>query len=259
MCAPEGLFRCALASLAAGEEETNRETLPETLEFDVARVDRARAEFRKIRLAAAWLLARSELTRETRASSNGSSGSKALADARRRFDALVADPSSDMSDLALELASSAASSETSSDTSPVARIDAATVAAAETRLRRRASSESPEGRELHAAILDALRARLLVGPTRSDDSTRAHETQKERGVRVESSSEAASVRSAAAAATTRSLAAVGFVEDEAAVVADDVARLADEIMRGVGRVTWAVHGPYYHAAGTRLLEETDEL
>ena len=259
VCAPEGLFRCALASLAAGEEETNRETLPETLEFDVARIDRARAEFRKIRLAAAWLLARSELTRETRASSNGSSGSKALADARRRFDALVADPSSDMSDLALELASSAASSETSSDTSSVARIDAATVAAAETRLRRRARSDTPAGRELHAAILDALRARLLVGPTRSDDSTRAHETQKERGVRVESSSEAASVRSAAAAATTRSLAAVGFVEEEAAVVADDVARLADEIMRGVGRVTWAVHGPYYHAAGTRLLEETDEL
>ena len=262
VCAPEGLFRCALASLAAGEEETNRETLPETLEFDVARVDRARAEFRKIRLAAAWLLARSELTRETRASSNGSSGSKkkALADARRRFDALVADPSSDMSDLALELASSAASSETTSDTSSVARIDAATVAAAETRLRRRASSDTPEGRELHAAILDALRARLLVGPTRSDDSTRENfETQKERGVRVESSSEAASVRSAAAAATTRSLAAIGFVEEEAAVVADDVARLADEIMRGVGRVTWAVHGPYYHAAGTRLLEETDEL
>ena len=259
VCAPEGLFRCALASLAAGEEETNRETLPETLEFDVARVDRARAEFRKIRLAAAWLLARSELKRETRASSNGSSGSKALADARRRFDALVADPSSDMSDLALELASSAASSETSSDTSSVARIDAATVAAAETRLRRRARSDTPAGRELHAAILDALRARLLVGPTRSDDSTRAHETQKEHGVRVESSSEAASVRSAAAAATTRSLAAVGFVEEEAAVVADDVARLADEIMRGVGRVTWAVHGPYYHAAGTRLLEETDEL
>lgn len=259
VCAPEGLFRCALASLAAGEEETNRETLPETLEFDVARIDRARAEFRKIRLAAAWLLARSELTRETRASSNGSSGSKALADARRRFDALVADPSSDMSDLALELASSAASSETSSDTSSVARIDAATVAAAETRLRRRARSDTPAGRELHAAILDALRARLLVGPTRSDDSTRAHETQKEHGVRVESSSEAASVRSAAAAATTRSLAAVGFVEEEAAVVADDVARLADEIMRGVGRVTWAVHGPYYHAAGTRLLEETDEL
>ena len=145
VCAPEGLFRCALASLAAGEEETNRETLPETLEFDVARVDRARAEFRKIRLAAAWLLARSELTRETRASSSGSSGSKALADARRRFDALVADPSSDMSDLALELASSAASSETSSDTSSVARIDAATVAAAETRLRRRASSGYPRG------------------------------------------------------------------------------------------------------------------
>jgi len=259
VCAPEGLFRCALASLAAGEEETNRETLPETLEFDVARVDRARAEFRKIRLAAAWLLARSELTRETRASSSGSSGSKALADARRRFDALVADPSSDMSDLALELASSAASSETSSDTSFVARIDAATVAAAETRLRRRARSDTPAGRELHAAILAALRARLLVGPTRRDGSTREDETQKERGVRVESSSEAASVRSAAAAATTRSLAAVGFVEEEAAVVADDVARLADEIMRGVGRVTWAVHGPYYHAAGTRLLEETDEL
>ena len=67
VCAPEGLFRCALASLAAREEETNRETLPETLEFDVARVDRARAEFRKIRLAAAWLLARARNSNARRA------------------------------------------------------------------------------------------------------------------------------------------------------------------------------------------------
>ena len=252
-CTPEGLFRLALASLAAGEEEIAAETLPETLEFDLARVDRARAEFRKIRLAAAWLLARSEIKRETKGSSNGGSsnrsGSDSLANARRRLDALLADPSSDLSDLAVELASSAASS--------AAPIDAAAVTAAETKLRDRARSDTPAGRELRGAILDAFRARLLVGPTRRDGSY--PETPDERGVGVDSSSDAAAVRSAVVAATTRPLAAVGFVEEEAAAVADDVARLADGIMRGVGRVSWAVHGPYYRAAGTRLLEETDEL
>ena len=176
-----------------------------------------------------------------------------MANARRRFDALLADPSSDLSDLALELASSAASSAASfaasSAASSAAPIDAAAVTAAETRLRDRARSDTPAGRELRGAILDALRARLLVGP----------ETPGERGVGVDSSSDAAAVRSAVVAATTRPLAAVGFVEEEAAAVADDVARLADGIMRGMGRVTWAVHGPYYRAAGTRLLEETDEL
>lgn len=172
-----------------------------------------------------------------------------MANARRRFDALLADPSSDLSDLALELASSAASY--------AAPIDAAAVTAAETRLRDRARSDTPAGRELRGAILDALRARLLVGPTRRDGSY--PETLDERGVGVDSSSDAGAFRSAVVAATTRPLAAVGFVEEEAAAVADDVARLADGIMQGMGRVTWAVHGPYYRAAGTRLLEETDEL
>ena len=260
VCAPEGLFRCALASLAAGRRRrTARRSRRRSSLTSRASTERAPSFGKSDSPPRGSSRARNSHARRARPRTG--------LRVRKRWPTLGVDstrssrtPSSDMSDLALELASSAASSETSSDTSSVARIDAATVAAAETRLRRRAVRIPPRGRELHAAILDALRARLLVGPTRSDDSTRAHETQKERGVRVESSSEAASVRSAAAAATTRSLAAVGFVEEEAAVVADDVARARPtKSSRGVGRVTWAVHGPYYHAAGTRLLEETDEL
>ena len=84
-----------------------------------------------------------------------------------------------------------------------------------------------------AALRDALAARLVLGPDARD--------------------------AAAAAFVASPLLRAGFHGAVGVALARDVAALAREVMRGVGRVTWAVHAPVYERLGEMLLSERDEI
>ena len=85
-----------------------------------------------------------------------------------------------------------------------------------------------------AALRDALAARLVLGP----DARR---------------------RGGGGVWRSRRLLRAGFGGAVGVALARDVAALAREVMRGVGRVTWAVHAPVYEQLGEMLLSERDEI
>jgi hypothetical protein len=92
------------------------------------------------------------------------------------------------------------------------------------------------------ALLGALRARLLLGPAPATAATAAAVLKDLARV---------GLAAAGAAAASAGPADGGFV--------GDVGRLAGLAMRGVGRVTWVVHGPLYEVAAHHLLAQEDEL
>jgi len=169
---------------------------------------------------------------------------------RRRIEALLADPEIQLPDLALEVAthvhadkhptfslpsspffsspgpspsapmspSSASSSSRSAATADnVTDSFSSTLAAVEPTLRKLTSGEDPMGRALRDALLGALCARLLVGPTLP--------------VVADSAAADDAIVAAAAAAVSLDLAKVGFTWSSRAGLIEDVAQLASETMR----------------------------
>ena len=228
----EGLVRVALVSLVTSEraiDETRAEgvdgsveCLPETLEFDVARLRDARCAFDALRVRAACLLASAR--RESRAESPEASRPGERAERLRRLDALLADPTTSADDLALELAGGDG--------------DSRKVAAAAATLRQLLAPTHPSGARLARALAEALRVRALLGPP---------------------TAAAAPVAAARAAAAAAPLIRVGLRGPHGASVAKDVASLAARLDASVGRVTWDVHARAYAVLARRALAAEDEI
>lgn len=230
---PEGLVRVALVSLVASDlrpDEARGEPsdgnggalpleMPETLEFDAARLRDARRAFDALRVRAACLFVATSF--------DAGADSVASCPAARlgRLDALLADPTTSADDLALEMAGGAGAK----------KEKLAAVAAA---LRRLLAPRDPSGARIKRALAEALGVRALLGPPTA------------------AASPAAAARAAAAAAP---LLRAGFRGPEGAAVAKDVASLAARLDASVGRVTWDVHARAYGVLAERALAAEDEI
>ena len=219
---PEGLVRVALVELVTSEREATV-SLPETLEFDAARLGDARRAFDALRVRAACLFV-SAGARE------GPEGPAARAERLRRLDALLADPTTSEDDLALEIAGDC-------ENERLIRAESKPSAVAAT-LRRLLAPRDASGARLTRALAEALCVRALLGPP------------------IAAASPVAAARAAAGAAP---LLRAGFRGADGAAVARDVASLAARLDVSVGRVTWDVHARAYDVLARRALAAEDEI
>jgi hypothetical protein len=219
---PEGLVRVALVELVTSEREATV-SLPETLEFDAARLGDARRAFDALRVRAACLFV-SAGARE------GPEGPAARAERLRRLDALLADPTTSEDDLALEIAGDC-------ENERLIRAENKPSAVAAT-LRRLLAPRDASGARLTRALAEALCVRALLGPP------------------IAAASPVAAARAAAGAAP---LLRAGFRGADGASVARDVASLAARLDVSVGRVTWDVHARAYDVLARRALAAEDEI
>jgi hypothetical protein len=219
---PEGLVRVALVELVTSEREATV-SLPETLEFDAARLGDARRAFDALRVRAACLFV-SAGARE------GPEGPAARAERLRRLDALLADPTTSEDDLALEIAGDC-------ENERLIRAENKPSAVAAT-LRRLLAPRDASGARLTRALAEALCVRALLGPP------------------IAAASPVAAARAAAGAAP---LLRAGFRGADGAAVARDVASLAARLDVSVGRVTWDVHARAYDVLARRALAAEDEI
>ena len=236
---PEGTFRVALARLLDAElqapSSSNRtlrvaRLLPETLEFDATRVRAATRAFDRLATLAACLRAAFG-TRATR-KAHYDAAVPSLAERIRAIlkqsqleedeeDERRAETEGDHRTTFIARATTS-----SAPRSLEAEIAAASRAAASDRSSRIVRLDSDR-----AALRDALAARLVLGG------------RARRG----------------GGGVCRFAALRGFRGAVGVALARDAAALAREVMRGVGRVTWAVHAPVYERLGEMLLSERDEI
>ena len=222
---PEGLVRVALVELVtSGREETV--SLPETLEFDGARLGDARRAFDALRVRAACLFV-SAGARE------GPERPAARAERLRRLDALLADPTTSADDLALEIAGNI-----SSENERLVRAENEPPPTVAATLRRLLAPRDASGARLTRALAEALCVRALLGPP------------------IAAASPVAAARAAAGAAP---LLRAGFRGADGAAVARDIASLAARLDVSVGRVTWDVHARAYDVLARRALAAEDEI
>ena len=238
---PEGTFRVALARLLDAELQAPSSEpdplafarlLPETLEFDATRVRDATRAFDRLATLAACLRAAFG-TRATRKAHYDA----AVPSLAERIRAILKQSQLEEDEEDERRAETegdrttfhrAARDDRRLLASLEAEIAAASRAAASDRSSRIVRLDSDR-----AALRDALAARLVLGPDARD--------------------------AAAAACVASPLLRVGFRGAVGVALARDVAALAREVMRGVGRVTWAVHAPVYERLGEMLLSERDEI
>ena len=149
----EGLVRVALVNLVTSNDQSveapdnggsSSELMPETLEFDAARLRDARRAFDALRVRAACLFVAAGAPCENRKRGNH-------AERLARLNALLADPTTSADDLALEAAGGAG-------------VDARKVADAAATLRRLLAPHDPSGARLTRALAEALCVRALLGP-----------------------------------------------------------------------------------------------
>ena len=149
----EGLVRVALVNLVTSNDQSveapdnggsSSELMPETLEFDAARLRDARRAFDALRVRAACLFVAAGAPCENRKRGNH-------AERLARLNALLADPTTSADDLALEAAGGAG-------------VDARKVADAAATLRRLLAPRDPSGARLTRALAEALCVRALLGP-----------------------------------------------------------------------------------------------
>ena len=239
---PEGTFRVALARLLDAELQApsssesdplaHARLLPETLEFDATRVRDATRAFDRLATLAACLRAAFG-TRATRKAHYDA----AVPSLAERIRAILKQSQLE-EDEEDERRAETEGDRTTFHRAPrddrrllaslEAEIAAAARAAASDRSSRIVRLDSDR-----AALRDALAARLVLGPDARD--------------------------AAAAAFVASPLLKAGFRGAVGVALARDVAALAREVMRGVGRVTWAVHAPVYERLGEMLLSERDEI
>jgi hypothetical protein len=236
---PEGTFRVALARLLDAELQApssdplaHARLLPETLEFDATRVRDATRAFDRLATLAACLRAAFG-TRATRKAHYDA----AVPSLAERIRAILKQSQLE-EDEEDERRAETEGDRTTFHRAPrddrrllaslEAEIAAASRAAASDRSSRIVRLDSDR-----AALRDALAARLVLGPDARD--------------------------AAAAAFVASPLLRAGFRGAVGVALARDVAALAREVMRGVGRVTWAVHAPVYERLGEMLLSERDEI
>ena len=238
---PEGTFRVALARLLDAEFQAPSSEpdplafarlLPETLEFDATRVRDATRAFDRLATLAACLRAAFG-TRATRKAHYDA----AVPSLAERIRAILKQSQLE-EDEEDERRAETEGDRTTFHRAPrddrrllaslEAEIAAASRAAASDRSSRIVRLDSDR-----AALRDALAARLVLGPDARD--------------------------AAAAAFVASPLLRAGFRGAVGVALARDVAALAREVMRGVGRVTWAVHAPVYERLGEMLLSERDEI
>ena len=239
---PEGTFRVALARLLDAELQAPSSSesdplafarlLPETLEFDATRVRDATRAFDRLATLAACLRAAFG-TRATRKAHYDA----AVPSLAERIRAILKQSQLEEDEEDERRAETegdrttfhrAARDDRRLLASLEAEIAAASRAAASDRSSRIVRLDSDR-----AALRDALAARLVLGPDARD--------------------------AAAAAFVASPLLRAGFRGAVGVALARDVAALAREVMRGVGRVTWAVHAPVYERLGEMLLSERDEI
>ena len=239
---PEGTFRVALARLLDAELQAPSSSesdplafarlLPETLEFDATRVRDATRAFDRLATLAACLRAAFG-TRATRKAHYDA----AVPSLAERIRAILKQSQLEEDEEDERRAETegdrttfhrAARDDRRLLASLEAEIAAASRAAASDRSSRIVRLDSDR-----AALRDALAARLVLGPDARD--------------------------AAAAACVASPLLRAGFCGAVGVALARDVAALAREVMRGVGRVTWAVHAPVYERLGEMLLSERDEI
>ena len=239
---PEGTFRVALARLLDAELQAPSSSesdplafarlLPETLEFDATRVRDATRAFDRLATLAACLRAAFG-TRATRMAHYDA----AVPSLAERIRAILKQSQLEEDEEDERRAETegdrttfhrAARDDRRLLASLEAEIAAASRAAASDRSSRIVRLDSDR-----AALRDALAARLVLGPDARD--------------------------AAAAAFVASPLLRAGFRGAVGVALARDVAALAREVMRGVGRVTWAVHAPVYERLGEMFLSERDEI
>jgi T-complex protein 11 len=216
----QGLVRCGLAQLVAGEGAVTRLGLPETLKPDAARLQSGQNEFQRLVVLTASLLALQHASRVGGAGSasgfDGSTPSTAFTGstatstatveaAKRRLSAILASPDVCLADVAAEITSLAQAPQQEASINAI--------------LRNMLGKSSPALRSITSALCNALNAHLVLG-----------------------TSSPAAVNASNAALTRCGAGALGA---EVAILAGKLAEVA--------AVTEAVCGPWYEILSSDLL------
>ena len=223
----QGLVRCGLAQLVAGEGAVTHLALPETLTPDSGRLQGAQNEFQRLVVLTASLLALQHVSRLAGASAGAGAGAAACIDgvntpafvststsntitenAKRRLSAVLASPDVCLADVAAEIASLVQAQQQETSIHAV--------------LRNMLGKSSPALRSITSALCNALTAHLVLGTSSPAAANASH------------------------AALTRS--GAGALGAEVAILAGKLAEVA--------AVTEAVCGPWYEILSADLLITT---